>query len=373
MHNVVDDVAVLIEAGATFGLATVVSTFASAPRSPGSSMIVTSDGDVVGSVSGGCVDGAVFTACQSSQETGTATLEHFGVDDNSAFAVGLSCGGTIDVFVESVSASNSTAMTSLIESLRADVPAVMATVVGHVDERMLGKRVVLSADEVLHSDSDPLQELIVEDARRALASGRTSVHTYPGHTVLIASHGRAPRMLVFGANDFAAAVVRQGRLLGYRVSVIDARPVFTTAERFPEASDVVVEWPHRYLEREIAAGRTDSRTLVCVFTHDMKFDVPLLSTALRNRSIAYVGAMGSRRTHEDRNRRLREAGVDESDIARLHSPIGLDLGARSPEEVAVSIAAEIVASRYRGTGVPLSALDTPIHRDSTPAGISCQL
>ncbi|MDV8009227.1 XdhC/CoxI family protein [Rhodococcus sp. IEGM 1318] len=363
MHNVVDDVALLVDAGATFGLATVVSTFASAPRSPGSSMIVTGDGRVMGSVSGGCVDGAVFTACQYAQETGESTLEHFGVDDDTAFSVGLSCGGTIDVFVQPISVSNSAAMISLITSLRVDVPAVIATVVQHIDAGMLGKHVVLSAEAVLHCDSAPLEELVAVDARRALASGQTSVFTYPDQKVLIAPHTQAPRMLVFGANDFAGAVVKQGKQLGYRVSLIDARPAFTTASRFPAAHDVVVEWPHRYLEREISAGRIDSRTVVCVFTHDLKFDVPLLSTALRYHSILYVGAMGSRRTHEDRNRRLRESGVNESDIARLHSPIGLDLGARTPEEVAVSIAAEIIATRYKGSGAPLSAVDTPIHQD----------
>jgi xanthine dehydrogenase accessory factor len=169
-------------------------------------------------------------------------------------------------------------------------------------------------------------------------------------------------MIVFGAVDFAAALVRVGKFLGYHVTVCDARPVFATASRFKEADEVVVEWPHRYLE----STEVDGRTVLCVLTHDAKFDVPLLELALRL-PVAYVGAMGSRRTHEDRNRRLREVGVSDLDIARLRSPIGLDLGARTPEETALSIGAEIVANRRGGTGVSLTGAHTPIHHDGPDA------
>jgi xanthine dehydrogenase accessory factor len=171
-------------------------------------------------------------------------------------------------------------------------------------------------------------------------------------------------MLVFGAIDFAAAVARVGTFLGYRVTVCDARPVFATTSRFPEAHEVVVEWPHRYLEAEVAADRVDARTVLCVLTHDPKFDVPLLEVALRlegEHAPAYVGAMGSRRTHDDRLERLREAGVSDEEVARLSSPIGLDLGARTPEETAVSIAAEIIALQWGGTGDRLAARDGRIH------------
>jgi xanthine dehydrogenase accessory factor len=165
-------------------------------------------------------------------------------------------------------------------------------------------------------------------------------------------------MIVFGAVDFAAALVRAGKFLGYRVTVCDARPVFATRARFPEADDIVVDWPHRYLRRT----PTDARTALCVLTHDAKFDIPLLTAALRL-PVAFVGAMGSRRTHADRDRRLREAGLNERELSRLRSPIGLDLGARTPEETALSIAAEIVALRRGGTGAPLTGSGTPIHRD----------
>jgi xanthine dehydrogenase accessory factor len=169
-------------------------------------------------------------------------------------------------------------------------------------------------------------------------------------------------MIVFGAIDFAAALVRIGKFLGYHVTVCDARPVFATPARFPDADDIVVEWPHKYLERT----RTDARTVLCVLTHDAKFDVPLLQLALRL-PVAYVGAMGSRRTHLDRNDRLRDVGVTELELARLRSPIGLDLGARTPEETALSIASEIVANRRGGSGVALTGAHTPIHPDGARA------
>ena len=167
-------------------------------------------------------------------------------------------------------------------------------------------------------------------------------------------------MVVFGAIDFAAAVARVGAFLGYRVTVCDARPVFATPKRFPDAHEVIVEWPHRYLQAEVDAGRIDERTVLCVLTHDPKFDVPLLEVALRL-PVAYVGAMGSRRTHEEREARLREAGLSKEEIGRLSSPIGLDLGARTPEETAVSIAAEIIAGRWGGTGERLAGTEGPIH------------
>ncbi|MYR63776.1 XdhC/CoxI family protein, partial [Streptomyces sp. SID625] len=177
-------------------------------------------------------------------------------------------------------------------------------------------------------------------------------------TLLVESSVPPPRMIVFGAIDFASALVRIGRFLGYRVTVCDARPVFATRARFPEADEIVVEWPHRYL----ADTLVDGRTVLCVLTHDAKFDVPLLELALRL-PVAYVGAMGSRRTHLDRNARLREVGVSELELARLRSPIGLDLGARTSEETALSIAAEIVAARRGGSGVSLTGAHTPIHHD----------
>jgi xanthine dehydrogenase accessory factor len=205
---------------------------------------------------------------------------------------------------------------------------------------------------------------VVDDARGMLAQGATGLRHYgpAGErrrdeiAVFVQAFRPAPRMLVFGAIDFAAAVVRIGAFLGYRVTVCDARPVFATRRRFPDADEVACAWPATYL-----AGTTvEATTVICVLTHDPKFDIPLLRTALRSPA-AYVGAMGSRRTHADRLERLREAGLTEDELARLRSPIGLDIGARTPEETAVSIAAEIVGARWGGTGRPLIATDGPIH------------
>ncbi|WP_200215924.1 XdhC family protein [Micromonospora coerulea] len=188
-----------------------------------------------------------------------------------------------------------------------------------------------------------------------------------GLSLFVATHAAPPRMIDFGAIDFAAAAARIGAFLGYRLTVCDARPVFATAQRLPEADEVVVLWPHRYLRAELDAGRVDGRSAVCVLTHDPKFDVPVLALALRH-PLAYVGAMGSRRTHDERRKRLREASVDPAPLARLASPIELDLGGRTPEEIAVSVAAQIVAGRWGGTGRPLAELAGPIHGRAGPGG-----
>lgn len=212
--------------------------------------------------------------------------------------------------------------------------------------------------------SDRLDDAVRDDARGLLVQGRTgTLHYGPDGerrgddlAVFVASYAPQPRMIVFGAIDFAAAVARVGAFLGYRVTVCDARGTFATPQRFPDADEVVVEWPHKYLART----DVDARTVVCVTTHDWKFDVPLLELALRM-PLAYVGALGSRRTHEDRLARLRERGLTEEELARLHSPIGLDIGARTPEQTAVSIAAEIIRDQWGGTGVPLRELEGPVH------------
>jgi xanthine dehydrogenase accessory factor len=203
-----------------------------------------------------------------------------------------------------------------------------------------------------------------DDVRGMLAQGLTGIRRYGAHgerrgdelSVFVNSFAPAPRMLVFGAIDFAAAVARVGKFLGYHVTVCDARKVFATASRFPDADEVVVDWPHRFL----AGADVDARTVICVLTHDPKFDVPLLEVALRTPA-GYIGAMGSRRTHDDRMARLREIGMTEDELARLRSPIGLDLGARTPEETAVSIAAELIQLRWGGTGQALTATEGRIH------------
>ncbi len=168
-------------------------------------------------------------------------------------------------------------------------------------------------------------------------------------------------MILAGANDFVRALSRLGAQLGYRVTVVDARETFATALRFPAAHEVVVDWPHRYLRAQHAGGRIDNRTVVCVLTHDSKFDVPMLAEALRIEEIGFVGAMGSRRTHAERLERLVAAGVGPEQLRRLRSPLGLDLNAATPDETAVSIAAQVIAAAGRGSGRPLDETDGPIH------------
>jgi xanthine dehydrogenase accessory factor len=368
------------ESGETFGLATVVRTFRSAPRDPGAALAVSPGGEVIGSVSGGCVEGAVYELSMDVSATGDPVLETYGVSDDDAFAVGLTCGGILDIFVEPVNQRVFPELGEIAAAVERGEPVAVATVIAGPGQ--IGARRVIWA----RSDSDPgadgtgdgwhtgasgtlgsggrLDAAVDDDVRGMLAQGLTGIRRYGAHgerrgdelSVFVNSFAPPPRMLVFGAIDFAAAVARVGKFLGYHVTVCDARQVFATKSRFPDADEVVVEWPHRFL----AGTSVDSRTVICVLTHDPKFDVPLLEVALRTPA-GYIGAMGSRRTHDDRLARLRDVGLTDDELARLRSPIGLDLGARTPEETAVSIAAELIQLRWGGTGHPLTATEGRIH------------
>ncbi|GAA2899625.1 XdhC family protein [Pseudonocardia halophobica] len=369
MRDVVDQLEGWWKNGEPAALATVVATFRSAPRQPGASMLVGPGGEAVGSVSGGCVEGAVYELGQEVLGDHRPVLQRYGVSDDDAFAVGLTCGGILDVYVEEVSPEAYPEFGRIAEAIREETPVAVATVVSGPAER-LGKRLIVWEDAVDGgTGSDRLDGAVTDDARGLLASGRNATITYgvdgqrrgEGLMVFVESFAPPPRMIVFGAIDFAAAVAKMGNFLGYRVTVCDARPVFATASRFPGANEVVVEWPHRYLAKEAEEGRIDGRTVLTVLTHDPKFDVPLLEVALRLPQVAYIGAMGSRRTHTDRIERLKERGLTDAEIAKMSSPIGLDLGARTPEETAVSIAAEMIAQHWGGAGTRLAEREGPIH------------
>jgi xanthine dehydrogenase accessory factor len=362
------------ESGESVGVGTVIATFQSAPRAPGASMLVGPGGEAVGSVSGGCVEGAVYELAETVLSERRPVLQRYGVSDETAYAVGLTCGGVLDVFVEVVDRETFPELGEVAAAVDRGEPIAVATVVAHDDPAWVGRRLIVRPDRHERGAQGALgssraDDAVAADARGLLESGRSeTLHYGPdgqrrgeGMSVFVASYAPKPRMLVFGAIDFAAAVARVGAFLGYHVTVCDARPVFATATRFPDADEVVVRWPHRYLTDEAGAGRVDARTVMCVLTHDPKFDVPLLEVALRLPEVAYIGAMGSRRTHDDRVKRLQEAGVTDAELARLSSPIGLDLGARTPEETAVSIAAEIIALRWGGAGTRLIEQDGPIH------------
>ncbi|TDD08006.1 XdhC family protein [Nonomuraea diastatica] len=361
MRDVLPEIMEWWRSGHRFGLATVVSTFSSAPRPPGAAMAVRGE-EVAGSVSGGCVEGAVF---ELATETDRPVLQRYGVSDDDAFAVGLTCGGIIDVFVEPVSPETFPELEEISAAVEQRRPVAVATIVSGPGQ--VGARRIIWPDRSSGSlGLERLDEAVDDDARGMLAQGLTGIRHYGGQgerrlddlAVFVQSFAPPPRMLVFGAIDFAAAVARVGKFLGYHVTVCDARPIFATAKRFPDADEVVVKWPHDYL----ASVEVDKRTVICVLTHDPKFDVPLLEVALRTRA-GYVGAMGSRRTHDDRLVRLRESGLTEDELARLRSPIGLDLGARTPEETAVSIAAELIQLRWGGSGSPLSTTRGRIHHE----------
>jgi xanthine dehydrogenase accessory factor len=376
MRDVLGDLVDWWRSGATVGMGTVVATWKSAPRQAGAAMLVGPDGSAVGSVSGGCVEGAVYDLAKTVVDDASPALQRYGVSDDDAFAVGLTCGGILDVFVEPISIETFPELGEVADDIAAERPVAVATVVEHPDSSRVGRRLIVRPEGAASAVAGDLgdaraNDAVADDARGLLAAGRNGLLTYgpqgqrrgEGMRVFCASYAPKPRMLVFGAIDFAAAVARLGSFLGYRVTVCDARPVFATAARFPDVDEVIVDWPHRYLQGQVDADAIDSRTVMCVLTHDPKFDVPLLEVALRLPDVAYIGAMGSRRTHDDRLARLREAGLTDDELSRLSSPVGLDLGARTPEETAVSIAAEIIALRWGGAGERLSVLSGRIHHD----------
>ncbi|MBY8885809.1 XdhC family protein [Streptomyces sp. PTM05] len=369
MLDIADELRRWYAAGRPFAVATVVATGGSAPRQPGAALAVDAEGRAIGSVSGGCVEGAVYELCREALESGTPVLETFGYSDEDAFAVGLTCGGVIDIFVQRVDPAAMPEFGAALDAAGEGEPVAVARVVKGPGG-LLGSALVVPSGEKDgqggFGDAE-LDATVRAEAAAMLDGGRTGTIEVGADgsrcgeplTLLVECRVPAPRMLVFGAIDFAAAVVRIGTFLGYRVTVCDARPVFATAARFPQADEVVVDWPHRYLDSQTL----DARSVLCVLTHDAKFDIPLLERALRL-PVAYVGAMGSRRTHLDRLERLRDVGLTELELNRLRSPIGLDLGARTPEETALSIAAEIVAHRRGGSGAPLTGAHTPIHHDT---------
>ncbi|MBA2615404.1 MAG: XdhC family protein [Actinobacteria bacterium] len=312
--------------GLAAATATVVRTERSAPRAPGAVLGVSERGEVVGSVTGGCVEPAVYEEAREVLSGAPPRLVTYGIADEEAFEVGLPCGGTVHIFVDALDPG---LLPALSEALAAERPVALVVPVSGPEA---GRKRLVFADQPAADGK------LEEAARTTLARGESTLVTAEGVDVFVQSFAPRPQLYVFGAVDHAAAIARQGRFLGYRVTVCDARAKFATPERFPEADELVVEWPDRFL----ADAPVDVRTAICVLTHEERFDVPLLQIALRTPA-GYIGAMGARRTNERRAERLREAGVSDEAIARIHAPIGLDIGSRTPEEVAVSVAAEIVA------------------------------
>jgi xanthine dehydrogenase accessory factor len=331
------------QAGQPAALATVVRTWGSAPRRPGAKMAISQSGEMAGSVSGGCVEAAVVEEALRALQSGAPKLLHFEVQDETAWGVGLTCGGRLEVFVEPVGA-NEAVFQALAEASDGAQPAVRALVVRGPEE-VLGQNALIWPDSEVSGALDPsLAEGLRAHLQDRAAPGLTEtwLHTHRGSEVeLLLDPVQPPATLVIvGAVHIAMALTRLAKVLGFRVVVIDPRRRFATSERFPEADALLTQWPDQGLR---AAGLNPS-TAVAVLSHDPKLDDPALLAALRSPA-GYVGALGSRRTHARRRSRLLEAGLNEEELERLHAPIGLDLGGASPEEIALSILAEIVASR----------------------------
>ena len=369
MREIIEEILPIFTSDTNFTIATVTRTWSSAPRPVGAAMAVSPTGEVVGSVSGGCVEGAIHETSLEVLKTGIPQSVTYGVSDDNAFSVGLTCGGTIELFIQLVNKETFADFDAVARNIKEEVPVGIATLISaELGSEHLGSRIVITKDGSSGSLGNPeLDHSVIEDARGLLEQGKTkTIKLGPNGerrmdqlSIFVESYSPAPKMIVFGAIDFAAAVAKIGKFLGYHVTVCDAREIFATKRRFPDADEVIVDWPHRYLP----TVEVDERTVICVLTHDPKFDVPVLEIALRTKA-GYVGAMGSRRTHLDRMARLKEIGLTDPEIARLRSPIGLDLGGRTPEETAISIAAEIISNSVGGSNSPLSEGSDPIHKRS---------
>ncbi|MGO4246809.1 XdhC family protein [Paenarthrobacter sp. RAF54_2] len=373
MHEVME---VLEESWRTerrVALATVVRTEGSAPRAVGTSMLVTEDGSPVGSVSGGCVEASVMEAAAGVLASGVPELHRFGISDDDGFGIGLTCGGSVEIFIQTYDPASCPDFASLQRALDENLPCAMVTIFDGAPSLVGRSELVLHnaeieglfADTVLAPDAlraagDAVQE--------AIASGITTSVPLPAGTgtdkplsLLIDVYRPARRLIIFGAIDFSASLAQLGAFLGFHVTVCDARAIFATAKRIPSAHEIVIDQPARYLQKELALGKLAPDAAICVLTHDAKFDVPVLDVALRH-GFAYIGAMGSRRTAADRRERLMGLGHTDQSLAPLRSPIGLDLSASTPAETAVSIMAEIIAAKNQTSGLPLAHTSEPIHK-----------
>jgi xanthine dehydrogenase accessory factor len=345
MRDLLADYERLTATGEPFGRAVVTSVWGSAPRAEGASMFATRGGAMAGSVSGGCVEGATATEIAAALDRGTPKLVTFGVSDERAWEVGLACGGTIKVFVEP------TVRPEVIAAARGAGGEVVATVVEGVE---LGRAVRVFDEGKMDGDLGPgIPPDAVRDAALAALQRESSttlaVETPAGRAaVFLEVFPRQPRLVIFGGVHIAVALVPLAGMLGYRTIVADGRQSFLTRERFPDADELILAWPEQAFE-QIGLDRS---CYVCILSHDPKFDEPALKAALRSPA-RYIGAIGSKKTQATRRKWLESEGFTEAEIARLHGPIGLDLGGRQPAETALAILAQMTAVRY-GRATPPS-------------------
>lgn len=350
----------------------LVAVADSAPLPVGAAMYVAADGAIEGSITGGCVESAVVHEAMEVLAGAPPAVHTYGISDELAGTAGLTCGGTVHVFVHALSAEDAAAVGDAYAAVRSGASAALATVLdgdaaGATIAVIPDAREVAGArDQQLHAHrAGPrlLWHSVARDAGGLLDQGVTAIRSYgaDGATlgaelrVFVRSFASPPRMVIFGAIDFSAALAPLAKELGYAVTISDPRQQFVSAPRFARAAAVHVGWPDAAL-----AGQTfGPRDAILVFSHDPRLDVPALQGALAT-GAGYIGALGSRRTTAERNERMREAGVGEQEIARIHAPCGLDIGGRTPEETAISILAEIVATRAQRPSAPLRDTDGPI-------------
>ncbi len=323
-------------------IAALVRVRGSAPRLPGARMCMTCSGRMAGSVSGGCVDNDVFERAMQVLEGGRPVLASYSIAGESDFQVGLSCGGSIDVLIEPFATSE--AWQALCQAIENQRPAALGT--GLTPAPLLGRKLVVVGDDTTIGSIEPgLDQQVAAEARSLMPEGGTRVLALPWRdeeaTVFIEAFPPPQRLFIVGATHTAMPLCRMAKVLGFRVTVVDARSAFATEERFPEADEVVRSWPGEVLEK----ATLDANSYVVTLTHDAKFDLPALAQAMRSEA-GYIGALGSRRTHERRKVQLRQQGFSDSDLARIHAPVGLDIGGRTPEEIALSILAEMQAVRH---------------------------
>lgn len=348
MKDVAAELAAWRAAGERVAIATVVRVEGSAPRPVGASLVAAPGDRIAGSVSNGCVESAVYEEAMATLAEGRARLVHYGISDEFAFTVGLSCGGAIDVLVEPVGRLHDEALAAL----GVERSVALARFVTPPDR--LGAAALWAGDRPGEGWSSELAPLAAA-ARESLRDGGS--RTVPlrladGREAAVFLHAlpRAPRFVIVGATHVAIPLARFAKTLGYRVVVADPRAPLANRERFPDADEIVLAWP----DEALAQVRLDAASAVVVVTHDPKFDHPALVAALRSEA-GYVGAIGSRRTSEKRFAWLRGQGFSGDDIERIHAPVGLDIGARTAEEIALAIVAEVVAAQRRRPGMSLSA------------------
>lgn len=355
-----------ISEGRRFVAAVLVEVLGSAPLDPGATMLVDEHGAIEGSVTGGCVEGALVEEAQRVLAGGDAAVQTYGISDELAGDVGLMCGGTVRILVSEVTGESAPVLTAALPAAAAGRPVAIATL---LDGAHAGSRLALVDGERVGTlgVTDLLDRSVARDGAGLLARGATLIRRYgdDGSTmgddlrVHVLSFASPPRLIVFGAIDFSAALARLARDIGYHVTICDARRPFLESNRFADAHEVVVEWPDRYL----AGVELSERDAVLVFTHDPKFDEPALTAAVRS-GAGYVGALGSRRTQDLRRPRLLEAGLTAEEIDRIAAPCGLDIGAASPTETAISVLGEIIALQAGRSGGRLSEAAGPIRRSS---------